>query len=215
MLRRHSRIVGGVLAGITVLLALSALRPAPAQTTSAPVAVHDLAAGQILTASDIELRDVPSATHASLPLLPFDELLGRPLVGPVAAGEVVTATRVLTPSLLDELNETRPGDNPYVASPIRLSDPAQARLVQVGERVDVLAASGSAHDPQAARIVAVDVPVLSVPNDGESTSSSLLGGGGASAGKDELIVIAVDRATAVELAAASAQASLSLVIKGT
>ena len=74
----------------------------------------------------------PSGALASVADLP-----GRPLAGPVRAGEPLTDVRLLGPALLDAL----PGDaEERVAVPVRLADAGVTQLLAVGDRVDVLAA---------------------------------------------------------------------------
>ncbi|WP_223291042.1 RcpC/CpaB family pilus assembly protein [Streptomyces avicenniae] len=94
-------------------------------------------------------------------------------------------------------------DTRRVSVPVRIGDPAVARLVGPGDRVDVLAASGAAgQTPGPARVVArrarvaevVDVAVDGVPT----------GVSGA------LLVLSVSPDTAAELAGAAAVAELAV-----
>jgi hypothetical protein len=78
----------------------------------------------------------------------------------------VTDVRLVGP----ELTAGRPD---LVAVPVRLPDPGMVALLDVGDRIDLLAT-----DPQAggATAVATDVPVLAIPGADDQTSASGLPG---------------------------------------
>jgi hypothetical protein len=121
----------------------------------------------------------------------------------------------MAPGLLADINKTRKLPDGLVAAPIRLADSAQARLLKVGDFVDVLAARATAHEGQEANTVAIDVQVLSVPATATEGNGGLLGSSSTvgSSRSDSVIVIAVDKATAIDLAAASTRSQLSVVVK--
>ncbi|HJR38786.1 MAG TPA: hypothetical protein VJ819_10445, partial [Nocardioidaceae bacterium] len=132
---------------------------------------------------------VPSGVVASR-----SAAVGRTTAGPVRAGEPITDVRMVSGSLLAAF----PG---RVATPVRIGDPAAVALLEVGDRVDVLAA-----DPQGrseAVVVAEDTPVIAIPRVAESPSVATPGA---------LVVLATSEETARRLATASVARYLSVVL---
>ncbi|MFI6371249.1 hypothetical protein [Streptomyces sp. NPDC050546] len=87
-----------------------------------------------------------------------------------------------------------------VTAPIRIADAATVRLLRPGDRVDVIAAEGTAAGGDA-RVVARGARVTKVP---EPLAGATDGGA--------LIVLSVPRATAARLAGASATARLAVTL---
>lgn len=85
-----------------------------------------------------------------------------------------------------------------VSAPVRIADAATVRLLRPGDRVDVIAAGGSRDSD--ARVVATGARVTQVPD------ARAGGDGGA------LVVLAVPRATAAELAGAGATSRLAVTL---
>jgi hypothetical protein len=83
-----------------------------------------------------------------------------------------------------------------VSAPVRIADPAAVRLLRRGDVVDVLA---TAPRRGPARVVARRARVAGVPAEGSAGA-----GGGA------LLVLAVTRGTAAELAGAAAEGELAV-----
>ncbi|WP_406727128.1 hypothetical protein WJ438_24305 [Streptomyces sp. GD-15H] len=91
-----------------------------------------------------------------------------------------------------------------VTAPVRIADAATVRLLRPGDRVDVIAAEERGTGGEVggeARVVARGARVTEVPKPLEAT-----GTGGA------LVVLSVPRATAAELAGASATARLAVTL---
>jgi hypothetical protein len=94
-----------------------------------------------------------------------------------------------------------------VSAPVRIADAATVRLLRRGDRVDVIAAPaspapmGGAGKEQEARIVASGARVTGIP-----------GEAGAAPDGGALIVLSVPRATAAELAGASATSQLAVTV---
>ncbi|MFE6223459.1 hypothetical protein [Streptomyces sp. NPDC057854] len=92
-----------------------------------------------------------------------------------------------------------------VSAPVRIADAEAVRLLRAGDRVDVIAAPAAdlalGQGTGAARVVARDARVAEVPRPGETRSD-----GGA------LIVLAVPRATATELAGAGVTSQLAVTL---
>lgn len=208
---RRRRPLAALLAGVSVLLALTALRPATpspqeagGRTVPVLVAAHDLVAGAVLRDADTRTVPYPVGLVPNGVLAPGDAVAGRRLVLPLRAGEPLTDVRFVSNSLLDRLSG--PGS---VAAPVRIADAGEVALVRPGDRVDVLAAPtsdpGGQSSPSAqvtALPVASGAVVLSVP---QSATSGVTDGG--------LVVLAVPADTARALAGAAASDRLSLVLR--
>jgi Flp pilus assembly protein CpaB len=160
---RRRRLIAALLAGIAVAAGVhAAAGPAPA-TVPVLVAARDLPAGARIGAADLEtVRFAPG----SAPEAVADDPVGEVLAAPLRSGEPVTDVRLVGP----ELTAGRPD---LVAVPVRLPDPGMVALLDVGDRIDLLAT-----DPQAggATAVATDVPVLAIPGADDQTSASGLPG---------------------------------------
>jgi Flp pilus assembly protein CpaB len=196
LLLARRRPLAALAAALAVLAGLQAAAPAAPATRTVLTADRDLPAGSVLGR-----RDVSTATFLpdSVPVgavAGTAEVLGRTTAGPVRKGEPLTDVRLVSGSLLD-------GYAGAVAAPVRIGDAASVDLLRVGDRIDVIAA-----DPQgraAARVVAHAAPVIALPR------ARALGAGPGSQGA--LVVLAVDHATAADLASAGVVSYLSLVIR--
>lgn len=144
------RLLAALCAALAVAAGVqAAAAPAPPRV-GVLVAARDLPAGVVLYPDDlVEVAFTPD----SVPAGRADDPVGRTLASPLTRGEPLTDVRLVAPSLL----EGYPGMS---ALPVRLPDAGMVGLVEVGDRIDVLAA-----DPggEGARVVAGDVPVLAVP----------------------------------------------------
>jgi Flp pilus assembly protein CpaB len=182
-----------VLAGLLALGALvlaarpDAAPPAPPRTVAVAVAVHDLAAGAVLTSADLAIARYPPALAPDGATATAPPLVGGVLAAAVRAGEPVTDVRLVGAGLTALLD---PGQ---VAAPVRLADAGVAGLVRTGDRVDVLATAPGA--PEAAVVAgrALVLAASSAPDDP----------GG-------VLVLAVDPATAARLAAATTTSTLTV-----
>lgn len=175
--RRYRRWAGAALLGLSALLALSVVAPAPPATVQVTVAARDLPAGSVLTETDVAVATLVQGawTPQSLDVA---EVVGEVLAAPVSIGEPLTTTRLRGSTLLTGLP---PGT---VALPVRLADPGAATLVSGGDRIDLLAAVPG-EDSTIVRTVGSDLPVLLAPGSASTVSTetdgvSLLGGSDAS-----------------------------------
>lgn len=215
----------------TVLLGLAAavLSAGPVgtagPTTRVLVAAHDLAPGMPLGRTDVTTADLPRADVPAGVLRPGAHTLGERLSAPARRGEPLTDVRLMGPALL------RAAGADVVAAPVRIADPGVLGLVHPGDRVDVLAVptdpvTGPAADggdttdgqatgrqptsgqttggsePDAARVVASDVVILTVP-----APSTAIGEDGV------LVVLATTHQVAARLAAQSVHSRLSLTVR--
>lgn len=175
---RLRRLLAALLVGAGVVAGLSALRPAPEPTEQVIVAARDVAAGARLINADLRVEKWPRTV---LPegLRSREQLVGRHVLGPVAAGEPITRTRLLAGRNL----QTPPGTDLTMSVPV--SDPGLARLLRPGDRVDVM-------DPQGVP-VARSAHVVAVVADAEGDWKS------ASAPS---VLVAVSRAAAARMSQA-------------
>ncbi|MDQ1036823.1 hypothetical protein QFZ75_003239 [Streptomyces sp. V3I8] len=94
-----------------------------------------------------------------------------------------------------------------VGAPVRIADGATVRLLEVGDRVDVVAATAERTAGGDARVVARGARVAEVPAvTGAAESSDRVGEGGA------LVVLSVPRETAARLAGAGAASRLAVTL---
>ncbi len=159
---RRRRPLAALLLGVAVLAGLRAVAPPPPATVAVPVAARDLPAGLTLTGDDLDTRRLP---RAAVPdgVLPTPAATGQALAAPVRRGEPLTDARLTGPALLR-------GYPDRVAVPVRITDPAVAGLLRVGDEVEVLAVDADGGD---ARTVAVArVAGLPPPEDGPGASSA-------------------------------------------
>ena len=180
-------------AAAAVAAGLQATAAPPAETTLVLTASRDLPSGTVLAPGDLEAVPFDPDTVPSGVIASRSAAVGRTTAGPVRAGEPVTDVRMVSGSLLAAF----PGD---VATPVRIGDPAAVALLEVGDRVDVLAA-----DPQGrseAVVVAEDAPVIAIPR-AESPSVATPGA---------LVVLATSDETAREIATAAVARYLSVVL---
>jgi Flp pilus assembly protein CpaB len=179
---------------LAVLAGLHAARPPGPHTVRVTVAAHDLTSGTVLTRHDLVVRRVPASLS---PVGSTAQAVGRTLAAPVTAGEPVTGVRLVGPSIVAGY----PG---RVALPVRIADGEAVALLRPGDHVGLVAA-----DPRrgTATSVAVDVPVLSIPEPREeATASATLPG--------RLVVVAAFPTDVDRIVGATATDLLSVVITG-
>jgi len=194
LLRR--RLLAAVCLGLAVLSGLRAVAGPPPPTQPVLVAARDLPAGTVLVADDLATRRFPVGVAPGAAVSRADAL-GRTIAAPLTAGEPVTVVRLVAPGLLDGY----PG---LVAVPVRIPDPDSVALLQVGDRIDLLAT-----DPGGGgtALVARQVPVLALP--GPADDSSALVTNSAVAGR--LVVIGTTAEMSEKVADASVRGFLTVV----
>ncbi len=154
--------LSAALAGTAVLGCVAVARtPEGGPRSTVVVAARDLPAGHELGPADLVVQDRPSGFAPARPLRDAGGLSGRRLAGPVTAGEVLTAGRLVGPGLLDG----RAGDVRAVHVPV--ADPGALAMVQPGDTVDLVASSGET--------VASAVTVLTVVSGAEAGAVGLSG----------------------------------------
>ena len=147
---RRRRLLAALLTAVAVAAGIRAVAAPPPPRIEVLVAAHDLPGGVVITPTD--LVSVPFAP-GSVPDEVSGSPVGRMLAAPLRRGEPVTDVRLVGPDLVA-------GRAGVTAVPVRLPDAGMVALLEVGDRIDLVAA-----DPQGtgARVVASGVPVLAVP----------------------------------------------------
>jgi len=144
------RLLAAVMAGVAVAAGVqAATAPAPA-AVGVLTAARDLPAGAVIGRDDLVSVDF---APGSVPSGATRNAVGQTLAAPVRRGEAITDVRLLGPALTA-------GDPQLTAVPVRLPDPGMVALLEVGDRIDLIAT-----DPEGsgASVVATGVPVLAVP----------------------------------------------------
>ena len=126
------RVLSGALVVLAVLLVV--IDRSGTESASAVVAARDLRPGMELTAGDVAVRRIPLTAMPPGAVKQTDEAIGARLTGHLTAGEVLTASRILSSRLPADLTGRR--DARLV--PVRPSDSSVVALLRPGDLVDVL-----------------------------------------------------------------------------
>ncbi|AYY14874.1 flagellar biosynthesis protein FlgA [Actinobacteria bacterium YIM 96077] len=162
---RHRRLLAAGLAAGAMALAIEAASRSAPSGIDVLVAAHDLDGGTTISQDDLTTTSFPpDAVPDSV--LDLTEATGGTLAAPMRAGEPVTDQRLLGPSLLDGW-----GDH-LVAAPVRVTETGAAALIRPGDRINVLAAPADGLNPP--RVIAEDVPVLTVADDSTPAKGTVL-----------------------------------------
>ncbi|MDL9938960.1 SAF domain-containing protein [Gordonia sp. ABSL1-1] len=173
------------------------------------VATHDLLPGHILTAGDLELRDLPGSLLPDGSLTRAEDGTGRTTTGRVRTGEIITDARLLSPRLPGALTG-QPGAR---LVPVRLADDSTTALLRAGDVVDVLSPADvpagigppvAREASPAGRVLAYGA-VVAVP--AEAADGGLTGH---SAGRP--VLLAMEESAAHRVAAASLDSALAIVL---
>jgi Flp pilus assembly protein CpaB len=195
---RRRLLAAGLLAG-SVAFGLQVLAPTPVPGVPVVVAARDVAAGTVLTASDVRRVERPAGAVPAGALTGTRQATGATVASAVRRGEVLTDVRLAGAGSLRGLGAG------LVGAPVPLADGGTAALLRPGDVVDVLAAGADAAGE--ARLVASAVRVLVVPH-GDADRLGLGSGDGA------LLLVATTPSAAARLAAAAVSDRLSVVIRG-
>jgi Flp pilus assembly protein CpaB len=158
------------------------------------VAAADLTAGATLRAADITVALWPGDLAPAGAVSEVAAAEGRVLVGAARAGEALTDVRLA--GAVAAL-----GDRPDAAAvPVRLADAGVAGLLAPGRRVDVVTAGDTAAEPT---VLAPDAEVLTV----------LPADGGPGSPRGRLVLVAMPRALAARVAAASIADQVAITLR--
>ena len=158
------RLLAALLTGVAVAVGVQAATAPPPPSVGVLTAARDLPAGAVLGSDDLVTVDF---APGSVPTGATRDAVGRTLAAPVRRGEPVTDVRLLGPALTA-------GTPELTAVPVRLPDAGMVELLEVGDRIDLIAT-----DPQGAgaSVVATGVPVLALPSGSAETDASGQPGG--------------------------------------
>lgn len=196
--RWHRRGLGALAAAVCLMSVLMALSPAAPKSATLLVATTTLPAGTALGPEQLKAVDVPLSLVPEGALTDSQAALGRILAVPRTRGAILTTSDFVGRDLLTG------GDGLDLVS-FRVADSGVVALLSVGDVISVIGStSEGVTKPIASR---VRIAALH-----EQVSSGALGGSATSQGA--LVVVAAPPSTAQELAAASAQYALSVVLDG-
>jgi Flp pilus assembly protein CpaB len=190
---RHRGAIAAVVAAVTVYLVVHAVTAPPPPTEAVWVASRDLASGTTVAAADLVRRDYAAGTKPERVITDPDQIAGKTLAVPVGAGMPIRRDAVLGAHWL----RGYPGMS---AMPVRITDPAVAPLLTVGDRVDLVATDPA--QPDSSRTVARDALVLALPSSRADATTSLTG---------RLVLVGVPAQSVGALAAASVRNFLTVV----
>ncbi len=172
------------------------------------LAAADLPAGRSLRPADLIVAQLPADAAPPGASAEAAAVVGATLISPIAAGEAVTATRILGQ------NDAGGGLRGRTAMPVVLADAGVLPYLRPGQRVDVLwapTAQGPADADSSAKVVAADVAVLVVPQPAARDGPFADGG---TAVSDGTVILEVDEDSAIALASAAANGRLSVLLRG-
>ncbi len=160
------------------------------------IAVRDLRSGTVLRSDDLAVSTWPSALAPPGASTRIADLVGRRSGGPIAAGEAVTATRLLSASAA----EIPPG---RVVTSLPGLDPAIVAWIDVGRTVDVL-------EPGTGNVLAHDAAIVVAPRPGRQPAETWSMADHDPA--DGTLVVTVTEAEARSIAAAAGDLDRPVVV---
>ena len=192
--RRHARrLTAALLAALAAVIVVAALRANAADATAVPVVVvnADLWPGHRLTAQDLQVRQVPSAARPPGAFTVAEAAVGRSLIGPIVAGEVVTSSRVAP---VKGLAGVAPG---HLAIAVPLANPAVLQMISTGDEVLVLESGSGARVTEA-----VVLQTANLAADAGTSSTSAPGAWSMASPTEAALFVAVPESDAARVAAA-------------
>lgn len=183
---------------------LEALRPAVGPSVPVAVALRDLARGEVLAPGLLRVVEVPQRFAPPGAVADPDEVAGRVLLAPLAAGEPLTESRIAEPRAGPVAALVDPG-----LRAVAVAVDVPPGTVRPGDLIDVLATFGGP-EPHV-ETAAAGVEVLAVLRSAGGGGGPLGPGPGA-AGPTHLILL-VTPETADRLAFARAFAELSISVR--
>jgi pilus assembly protein CpaB len=186
-------------AALAVVILASFLRPSGPALVDILTATTDLPAGSTLTAEDISTQPFPADHIPPGAFTDTTQLIGRLLAAPMAQGEAVTQTRLMS---------VGPRADGLHTVPVRLADAEMADLLAPGAIIDLVLPMGDTSSPLTGEVIAAGARVVTVPR---RPREGTFGASPRSAGS--LVVVATDRRTAVALAAVGLRSGLGVIIQ--
>ncbi|GAB3742427.1 SAF domain-containing protein [Microlunatus parietis] len=187
----HRRKLAVVAAVLAVLTGINAAAPRPPDTVTVLRATELLPGGSPVTEGQVRASPVAAGSVPDDALTDPDQVVGRLVVAPVPAGQVLTG--------YDLLGEQSVGPG-RVLAPVRLADSGLAAVLRPGDRVDVLAADGQGGP---VRTVVERARIVTIPAAGDVSRDT----GGV------LLLVEADAETAAELARAAGSSTLTVLLR--
>lgn len=125
-------------AALLACAAASALLNRSSTDPGVVVFARDVAPGEVVEADDLAVRALPEEFVPSSALGAVDDAAGHIVASHAAAGEVVTATRLIGPDLVGALVGERASE--FTMVPVKLADPDIIPMLHHGDRVSVVTA---------------------------------------------------------------------------
>lgn len=186
--------MAGLLALAAVVLAVRG-QVGSAGSVPVLVAARDLPPGSVLTLADIRVARWPPELVPAGALTSASDADGRVIAGAANRGEPLTPTRLAGP----ELARRATGTSDATSVPIRLTDAGVAGLLGPGRQVDVVALGERTDQPT---VLATGATVLTVlPPDQKPGVQG------------RLVLVAVPRAVATRLAAATLAREVTVTLR--
>lgn len=195
-LRWYRRWVAALLAAVTVFVGLRVVAPPPAATVEVVVAEHDLPGGRTLARDDLTTVRLPAEVAPSEVVADPASLVGSVIVAPLSRGTPLTRA-----ALLDAERRPRQG---LVIAPVRVPDTVVARLVAVGDRVNLVGSDADGREP---RVLAGSARVVTVLWEQGSEGAFSID----AAPDAPIILVEVSAESALKLATAGANDGVSIV----
>ena len=151
------RLLSAALASGAVVLVVLEVRPPPPPTVTVLLAARAVPAGAVLAASDLRLAAVRYDVAQPGALRALSDAVGRRVGASLAAGEALTASRLVRRGAIDGLARGR------VALHVVAADAASVDLLAPGQAARVYPAAGGPPLALAAEVLATD-PVDADPD---------------------------------------------------
>lgn len=209
--------VSCVAIAVGVMVVVGELRPAPEPTRAVVVMRAPVSAGQVITARDVHLVNVPTAVVPDDALLTPDDASGR------SAAIELSSTTVVTRNVLagGEARALAPPGSVIV--PVRLSDATITGFVNVGDHVDLVlvpdhsfaAPDDASRAPDATAgtsVLAERALVLPAPASEQAQSSGLLAGPTTEQDSASFLLVAVTAQEARTLTASARSGYIGAVL---
>ncbi|MFF3066250.1 SAF domain-containing protein [Oerskovia sp. NPDC057915] len=188
--------------GLVASVVVGRLSPPPPDTRPVVVTARAVEAGTVLGEGDVTVVPVATALAPETSLTRTSDAVGRTTSVALPPGQTISPSLVAA----GDLAAMAPAGT--VVAPVRLSDPDVAALLHPGDRVDLLAATGSTGATGAGSHLARRALVVAGPRSPVS-SGGLLGGSGQEGG---VTLVAVLPEEAAALAGVGEWGGLSVVL---
>lgn len=201
---RGRLVVVAACVGVAASAAVRLAAPPPTRTVPVVVTAHAVEAGAPLGRSDVRVARMPPAVAPTGAATAVSGVAGATVAVPLEGGTP------LVPGVLAPRDVHGPSGT--VVASVRFADPAAARLLSPGMRVDVVAATaeGGTGRTVARRALVLPTPAEAVRS--RTGGGGFLGGGGADDGDVPPVLLAVQPDEATSVAGASASALLSAIV---